>query len=840
MSTRRLTRRLILVLTGFGCGLAAAPAALAQGSVEFFVNDASPANQDHAVQLEIPPGFGQGDFTFELWIRPNDSFPVGPTDGGQEQLRNWTEDDNAPYSSGNWWFDGNFLLDGHNNGSGFSLGTFTLQFYGGGRVRWLFGDNAGPMPSGDLWSVGAFPASNAPSLLDGQWHQITLVRRCPGAELEIWVDGALTGTETSNGCTDMRQWWDTWTGFPSNQRGWFWGAEKQAAIGSQQYEDYKGLVDEIRFWSRAKTAAEITADYDAPVTGGETGLVGVYRFDEGSGNSICDALDAGRCMTLINSPAGVWSSDDAPVGSGSGDTTPPTQPTSLSGVAVSGSRIDLSWNASTDNVAVVNYRVRRDGALIATVAGTSYSDTGLNPSTSYSYTISARDAAGNESTQSDPESVTTLAAADTEAPSTPTGLQGNAASTTQINLSWNASTDNVGVTGYEIRRDGALVTTVAGTSYSDTGLTANTSYSYTVAARDAAGNVSSESGAVMTSTLATPDTEAPTTPTGLSGAGVTTTRIDLSWNASTDNVGVTGYEIRRDGALIATIAGTTYSDTGLTANTSYSYTVAARDDAGNVSAESGAVNASTLAAPDTEAPTTPTGLVGNAISSSQIDLSWNASTDNVGVSDYRVRRDGVLIGTVPGTSLSDRGRTADTDYSYTVTARDHSGNVSAEAGPVVVRTPASADTEAPTTPTGLAGTAVSTTRIDLNWNAASDNVGVTGYEIRRDGALIDTVPGTSFSNTGLSANTSYSYTVSARDQAGNVSTPSSALAVSTPANPSPPPPVDEGGGGGSVGAIALLLLLAALVWRRARLPAMVRTLARNRGSFRSGNSAAQR
>jgi len=127
------------------------------------------------------------------------------------------------------------------------------------------------------------------------------------------------------------------------------------------------------------------------------------------------------------------------------------------------------------------------------------------------------------------------------------------------------------------------------------------------------------------------DTQAPTTPTGLQGNAVSSSRIDLSWNASTDNVGVTGYEIRRDGILITTTAQTSYNDTNLTANTTYTYTVTARDAAGNVSAQSGSINVTTPMSADTQAPTTPTGLQGNAVSSSRIDLSWNASTDNVGV-----------------------------------------------------------------------------------------------------------------------------------------------------------------------------------------------------------------
>lgn len=171
----------------------------------------------------------------------------------------------APYSSGSWWFDGNFLLDGHNNNAccGFSDGTFSLQFYGGGRVRWLFGDGMSAGPGG-VWSIGAFPATNTPTLLDGEWHQLTLVRRWSGtsdADLELWIDGALVDSETSTVRTDMTFWWDTWPGFGA-QAGWFWGTEKQAAIGVlSQYEDYKGLVDEVRFWSRAKSAAEIAQEF---------------------------------------------------------------------------------------------------------------------------------------------------------------------------------------------------------------------------------------------------------------------------------------------------------------------------------------------------------------------------------------------------------------------------------------------------------------------------------------------------------------------------------------------------------------------------------------------------
>src|SRR5206468_2423495 len=127
--------------------------------------------------------------------------------------------------------------------------------------------------------------------------------------------------------------------------------------------------------------------------------------------------------------------------------------------------------------------------------------------------------------------------ADTTPPSRPTDLTGAAAGSTGANLSWGASTDNVGVTGYVVRRNGVQVATPATTSYADTGLSVGT-YSYTVAAGDAAGNISPNSASVSV-TIA--DTTPPTTPTGLTAAAAGSTGANLSWSASTDNVGVTGY-----------------------------------------------------------------------------------------------------------------------------------------------------------------------------------------------------------------------------------------------------------------------------------------------------------
>jgi chitodextrinase len=472
------------------------------------------------------------------------------------------------------------------------------------------------------------------------------------------------------------------------------------------------------------------------------------------------------------------------------DTTAPSTPMGLTATTMSSSQIDLSWMAATDDVGVTGYNIFRGGVQIATLGAVStFQDTGLTAFTTYFYTVQARDAAGNVSPPTISVSATTQAVADTTVPSTPTGLSATAVSSSQINLSWTAATDNVGVAGYNVYRGGTLIATVgAVTSFQNTGLAASTTYSYTVRAFDAAGNLSSPSSSASATTQAPAgDTTAPSTPTGLTATAVSSSQISLSWTAATDNVGVTGYNVFRGGVQIANLgAVTTFQDNGLTASTTYSYTVRALDAAGNTSAQSSSASATTQApAPDTTAPSIPTGLTANAVSSSQINLTWTASTDNVAVTGYRVRRDGVLLVTLGNvTTYQDTGLTAGTSYTYTVRALDAAGNVSALSSPASATTQSAPDTTAPTTPAGLTATAASSSQINLSWTAATDNVGVTGYNVYRGGTLIATLgTATSFQNTGLAASTTYSYTVRAFDAAGNLSSPSSSASATTQATP---------------------------------------------------------
>lgn len=217
---------------------------------------------------------------------------------------------------------------------------------------------------------------------------------------------------------------------------------------------------------------------------------------------------------------------------------------------------------------------------------------GLTVGTQYEYQAAVGDAfAGPLYVGSDGTSSTTVrfttTSNDTTPPSVPTGVTATAGES-KVTLSWTASTDNVGVTGYNVYRNGTKVGSSSTTSYSDTGLTDGTTYSYTVTAYDAAGNQSAQSSPAVNATPV--DTTAPSTPTGLQATPGDTT-VALTWTASTDNVGVTGYDVYRNGTKVGTTSGTSYTDTGLTDGTQYTYTVDAYDNAGNTSARSSSVNA---------------------------------------------------------------------------------------------------------------------------------------------------------------------------------------------------------------------------------------------------------
>lgn len=178
---------------------------------------------------------------------------------------------------------------------------------------------------------------------------------------------------------------------------------------------------------------------------------------------------------------------------------------------------------------------------------------------------------------------------DSDAPSAPPNLRSTGKTARTTSLAWDAATDNVGVSGYDVYQHGQFMKTVAGNVLATTvdGLQPDTDYDWTVLAKDAAGNVSQASNNVVVRTdPAPPDNEAPTVPGKLASPGRTATTVDLTWTASTDNDKVAGYDIFTDGTQSGTADGTATGTTaaGLTTGKEYKFKVRARDAAGNVSA----------------------------------------------------------------------------------------------------------------------------------------------------------------------------------------------------------------------------------------------------------------
>jgi chitodextrinase len=302
------------------------------------------------------------------------------------------------------------------------------------------------------------------------------------------------------------------------------------------------------------------------------------------------------------------------------------------------------------------------------------------------------------------------AGVDTQAPTAPGTPILSVVSSTQINLTWAAATDNVGVTAYFVERctgigcsTFAAVGSPSTTSFSDTGLAASTSYTYRVRATDAAGNLGPYSTVASATTQNTPDTQPPTAPGTPILNVVSSTQINLTWAPATDNVGVTGYLVERctgvgcsTFAAIGSPAAASFSDTGLAASTSYAYRVRATDAAGNLGPYSTVASATTQNASDTQPPTAPGTPILSVVSSTQINLTWDPATDNVGVTSYSVERctgagctTFAPVGSPATTSFTDIGLTASTSYSYRVRATDAAGNLGAYSGTATAATFAS-------------------------------------------------------------------------------------------------------------------------------------------------------
>ncbi|MBT8477629.1 MAG: fibronectin type III domain-containing protein, partial [Gemmatimonadetes bacterium] len=192
----------------------------------------------------------------------------------------------------------------------------------------------------------------------------------------------------------------------------------------------------------------------------------------------------------------------------------------------------------------------------------------------------------------------------------------------------------------------------------------------------------------------------PTTPTDLTATATGTDRIDLLWSAADDpESGIASYKVFRDGMEVATTTDTTYQDSGLAPATEYEYRVSATNGDGLQGGLSDPATATTL---DGSGPTAPSNVTAEAISQTQVNLTWTASEDpESGVDRYIIYRDGSMIGSVTQTSFADSGLEQNTTYVYSISAVNGEEIEGGRSQDVSVTTFPSEDTIPPAAPTGL-------------------------------------------------------------------------------------------------------------------------------------------
>ena len=466
------------------------------------------------------------------------------------------------------------------------------------------------------------------------------------------------------------------------------------------------------------------------------------------------------------------------------DTEAPTAPTEVTATDITTTTAKVNWTASTDNVGVAGYNVYVNDSETPVngetlVTGTEYALESLTAGTEYKVTVKAVDAAGNVS-EGAVYTFTTKNAADTEAPSAPTNVVVTDVTTTTAKVTWNEATDNVAVVGYNVYLNEKKIneTLITTTEYDLTALTEETNYSVKVTAVDAAKNESERSEAATFTTPKTQDTEAPSVPAGVAASDVTQTGAKITWTASTDNVGVAGYNVYLGESKVNTspVTVTEYDLTGLTVNTEYTVTVSAVDAAGNESARSEAATFKTLEAEeekDNEAPSVPAGVTASDVTQTGAKITWTASADNVGVAGYNVYVDETKVNTdklVEGLELELTGLTPDTEYTVTVSAVDAAGNESGRSAAFTFTTLKNEEPapEKPSAPTNVKVSEITHTTAIVTWEPAAERAMAPGYNVYLDDKRQNELPieGTEYKLTGLKVGTRYNVAVTVVDADG--------------------------------------------------------------------------
>ncbi|HYL65689.1 MAG TPA: fibronectin type III domain-containing protein [Nitrosopumilaceae archaeon] len=521
--------------------------------------------------------------------------------------------------------------------------------------------------------------------------------------------------------------------------------------------------------------------------------------------------------------------------------TAPGAPTGLTANTVSTSQINLSWTAPASNggSAITGYMIERStdsGTTWSTIqsntgsTATTFSDTGLTASTAYMYRVSAINAVGT-SVPSNTASATTSGT--TTAPQPPTGLTASTISTSQINLSWTTPSNNGGsaITGYKIERStdsGTTWSTISAntastsTTFSDTGLTASTTYTYRVSAINAVGTSSPSNTASATTSGTTSNAIVlngiQTTSGTVSAAPFQITLANFNAGTGTNRELVVGVDANNNVVTSVTFGGVqlTKVTSSFANNDAEFWSLTNPSGTGNIivtmgGATSAVIGAYSFAGIDQTTPIPTSTTNHNSATGSSPTISITTKNANSWVLDSPSIYGGKTLGSPTCTQQWDinvpNAITGASSSSIVSSPSSATCSWTASGGgdlwdDVAIELKASGTGTAPTAPgapTNLAASTVSSSQINLSWTAPSNNGGsaITGYKIERStdsGTTWSTIQSntastsTTYSDTGLAASTAYTYRVSAINAVGTGNPSNTASATTSGTAPTAPQP----------------------------------------------------
>ncbi|MCT4565099.1 MAG: hypothetical protein N4A68_12415 [Maledivibacter sp.] len=445
--------------------------------------------------------------------------------------------------------------------------------------------------------------------------------------------------------------------------------------------------------------------------------------------------------------------------------------------------IELSWDKYGDISDVAQYEIYRDEIKLKTTTDLNYPDGEVQPETTYSYMIRAKDSEGKDIARSNTLKVTTKPIEDSKIPTAPKNLAYRINEDNSVDLSWEKETEanNDEINEYEIYDDGELVYTTGDTHFTVKGLITDKPYVFTVKAKDKEGSLSGASNSVeviLTDLETGDDIEAEIEPEtiNLVALKITDKSVELSWVNSTNKANILEYEIYRNETKLGITTDVIYTDNGVQPQMTYSYFVKAKDVEGKNISKSNTVEITTDIIEETNASQVPQNLTYTINTDNTVDISWQKPRTDVEIKEYEIYKNTELVGKARDTHFKVIGLAPDISYIFTVKARDAKDNLSEASNPLEVILNNSALQN-------LVTTATTDTTAELTWDKVDNPHGEVIYDIYMGDTLVDTlvdtVHDTNYIAKDLSPNTAYLFSVVTKDESGKVLSSSNPLEVIT-------------------------------------------------------------